>query len=461
MKIIRLDLRWVASSLLLIFAHSAFAQEPSTPGSKQIVSKATEYMMAVERIDGFSGSVLIARDGKPIFSKGYGLANHEWGIPNSPQTVFRLGSITKQFTAAAIMLLQERGKLNVGDAACKYVTECPAAWEQITIRHLLTHTSGIPNYTSFPDFAKKAILPVSIAELLADYRAKPLDFAVGEKYSYSNSGYHLLGLIVEKASGKSYTDFLQENIFTPLGLKQTGYDSHENIIKGRADGYSRTGDGNFVNAAYMDMLIPYAAGALYSTTEDLLRWEQALYTEKLLTRKSLDEMFTPFKSNYAYGWSVSKRGNRNSISHGGGIYGFATHIARFPDDRVTVVVLSNVQGSSAGAVSNNLSAIAFGEPYTLPKVRKAITLPTAVLDKYVGEYQLMPNVTVTVTNDGGRVFVRLTGQQPLEMFPESEKDFFLKVVDAQITFETDASGKVTRLLFKQGGGNGLPAPKIK
>lgn len=358
------------------------------------------------------------------------------------------------------MLLQERGKLNVGDAACKYISDCPPAWEPITIKQLLSHTAGIPNYTSFPDFAKKAIMPVSTGELLAEYKSKPLDFAPGEKYNYSNSGYHLLGLIIEKASGKSYTDFLQDNIFTPLGMKQTGYDSHENLIKWRAAGYARKGDG-FVNAAYMDMLIPYAAGALYSTTGDLLLWDQALYTEKLLTRKSLDEMFTPVKGNYAYGWGVGKRGNHASISHGGGIYGFATHIARYPDDRVTVVVLSNVEGASAGAVSSNLSAIAFGEPYTLPKERKAIVLPSQTLDKYVGEYQLLPNATITVTNEAGKLFMLLTGrQQNLELFPESENDFFLKVVDAQIKFETDASGKVTRLIFKQGG-SVIPAPKIK
>lgn len=243
-------------------------------------------------------------------------------------------------------------------------------------------------------------------------------------------------------------------------MTQTGYDSHENLIKWRANGYVKKDDG-FVNAAYMDMLLPYAAGALYSTTGDLLIWDQALLTEKLLKAKSKDEMYTPVKGNYAYGWSVGTRGTRKSIGHGGGIFGFATQISRFPDDRVTVVVLSNVQGAGVGAVANNLSAIAFGEPATLPIERKAITLPAQTLDKYVGEYQLMPNLTLTVLNEGGKLFVRVTGQGNLEMFPETEKDFFLKVVDAQIKFETDASGKVTGLLFKQGGGSGMPAPKIK
>ncbi|HKP70076.1 MAG TPA: serine hydrolase [Pyrinomonadaceae bacterium] len=445
----------------LLLSHAALAQAPAAPTNEQVVAKINEYMTAFEKIDRFSGTILVARDGKPIFSKGYGMANYEWDIPNSPQTIFRLGSITKQFTSASIMLLQERGKLSTSDPICKYVTECPTAWEPITLKHLLTHTSGISNYTSFPDFAKKAVMPIAPVELLADYKTKPLDFAPGEKYNYTNSGYHLLGLVVEKASGKSYTDFLQENIFTPLGLTQTGYDVSETILKRRANGYVKKGDG-FANAAYMDMLIPYAAGALYSTTEDLLKWEQALYTDKLLTQKSRDEMFTPFKSNYAYGWNVGKRGNRMTISHGGGIYGFATSLVRYPEEKVTVVVLSNVQGGPAGPVAGNLGAIVFGEPYTLPKQRVAITLPSQALDKFVGDYQLLPGTVLTVTNEGGKLFMKLTGNaQNLELFPESDKEFFLKVVDAQLKFETDTAGKVTQVIFKQGAGNGIPAPKIK
>lgn len=455
MKNLRLGL--LVFVVLITLAWAAAAQAPT---DEQISAKADEYMAAAEKIDKFSGTILIARNGKPVVSKGYGMANYEWGIANTPQTVFRLGSITKQFTAAAVMLLQERGKLSVNDAVCKYVAECPAAWEPITIKQLLSHTSGIPNYTAFPDFAAKAIMPIPTAELLAQYRSKPLDFTPGEKYSYSNSGYHLLGLIIEKASGKGYADFLQENIFGPLGMTQTGYDSHESLIKWRANGYARKGEG-FVNAAYMDMLLPYAAGALYSTTGDLLIWDQALLTEKLLKRASLTEMYTPVKGNCAFGWNVGKRGSRTAISHGGAIYGFATQISRFPDDRVTVVVLSNVQGSSPGAVANNLAAAAFGEPVNMPVERKAISLPSQTLDKYVGEYQLLQNVTVTILNQGGKLFMRLTGQPDLEMFAESEKDFFLKVVDAQIKFEVDATGKTARLIFKQGGGQGIPAPKIK
>lgn len=447
--------------LSLLMVSVVGAQTSTAPTSEQIVSKVNEYMDAAQRIDRFSGSILVARDGKPIVSKGYGMANYEWDIPNSPQTEFRLGSVTKQFTAAAIMLLQERGRLSVNDPVCRYFTDCPAAWESMTIRHLLTHTSGIPDYTSFPGWMeKKGTLPITPAELLAEYKSKPLDFAPGEKFSYSNSGYHLLGLIIENAAGKSYADFLQENIFTPLGLKHTGYDNSRSLIKQRAAGYIRDGDG-FVNAAYLDMLIPYAAGSLYSSTEDLLAWDQALYTNKLLTQKSKEEMFTPFKSGYAYGWGIGKQFEHTSISHGGAIYGFSSQIARFPDDRVTVVVLSNVQGASTGKVAGSLAAIVFGAKYDMPVEHKAINVPSSVLDQYVGEYLVQTSTTLTITKEGDKLMLSIPAQPKMQLFPESETDFFLKIVDAQITFVKDASGKVTQLLFRQGRGQGIPAPKVK
>ncbi len=230
-------------------------------------------------------------------------------MPNTPQTVFRLGSITKQFTPMAVIMLQERNKLNVQDPICKYLENCPAAWQPVTIRHLLTHTSGIPNFTDFPDFAKIKALPVTHASLIERFKDKPLEFAPGEKFNYSNSGDYLLGVITERASGKSYADFLRENIFATLVMKQTGYDDNKSIIKNRAAGYARQG-GSIVNASYTDMSVPFASGALYTTTEDLLRCEQSFYTEKLVKRKSLDEMFTPFKEGYGYGWSIGKMFDR-------------------------------------------------------------------------------------------------------------------------------------------------------
>ena len=438
---------------------SANDRRVAVASAQEITRKVDEYMNAAMRVNRFSGAVLLARDGQPIVSRGYGMANIEHGVPNTPQTVFRLGSVTKQFTGMAIMLLQERGKLSVNDPICKYLSDCPQTWQPITIKNLLTHTAGIPNYTEFPDFMKTAAAETTATELTNRFRDKPLQFALGEKYAYSNSGYFLLGTIIERASGKSYADFLQENIFAPLGMKQYADTTIlSGIIKNRAAGYARTNDG-LINAAPISMSTAYSAGALYSTVEDLLLWDQALYTEKLVSRKSLDEAFTPFKSNYGYGWSIGKRYDRQVIAHGGGIFGFSAYIARYPADRVTVVVLSNVEGAPSGEIANSLSAIVFGAPYEIPAERKEIQVAAKTLEKYVGQYQLTPQLVLNVTLENGKLLAQVSTQPKLELFAESETVFFFKTVNAQVTFVVNAQGEVTGIVFRQGGSD-IPAKKI-
>ncbi len=284
-------------ALCLLIGPSASAQTAvsTLPSAKKVAANAEEYMNAAHKLGHFSGSVLIARDGRPIISKGFGMANYELSVPNTPQTVFRIGSITKQFTAMAILMLQEQGKLNTSDSICKLLHNCPSTWQPITIRHLLTNTSGITSYTDLPNFREKfSIRSLTHAELVDLFRDKPLEFTPGQKFAYSNSGYYLLGLIIEKASGKPYAEFLRDNIFVPLGMKNSGYDDLHTLLSNRANGYEWAGK-SFTNARFIHMAIPYSAGALYSTTEDLLLWDKALYTEKLVSRKSLDEMFTPFR----------------------------------------------------------------------------------------------------------------------------------------------------------------------
>src|SRR3984957_17979708 len=245
----------------------------------------------------FMGSVLVARGETVVLDKGYGFANLEWNIPNTPTTKFRLGSITKQFTAASILLLEERGKLKTDDPVKKYMADAPAAWDKVTIYNLLTHTSGIANFTSFPDYASTETAPTTPEKLVARFRDKPLEFQPGEKWNYSNSGYVLLGYLIEKISGTPYAQFVQENIFAPLEMRDSGYDSSAAIIKHRASGYTPSDKGP-VHAGYIDMSIPFSAGSLYSTTHDLLRWEQGLFGGKLLSAASLKKMTTPFKENY-------------------------------------------------------------------------------------------------------------------------------------------------------------------
>ncbi len=396
----------------------------------------------------FMGSVLVARGHDVLLSKGYGWANLEWDIPDSPSTKYRLGSITKQFTAASILLLEERGKLKVEDPVKKYMPDAPAAWDRITIFNLLTHTSGIPNFTNLPEYRKMEPFPSTAVETVAVFRDKPLDFQPGEKWNYSNSGYLLLGYLIEKISGESYEKFVQENIFTPLGMQDSGYDSNSAVIAHRAAGYA-PGPKGMVNAGFINMTVPHAAGGLYSTTGDLLRWEQGLFGGRLLSAASLQKMTTPFKNDYAFGVGVSQQNGRKRISHNGGIEGFNTFLAYYPDDHVTVVVLANLNGSAPDELGTKLGALVHGDAVVLPSERKQITVSREILAKYAGTYEMAPALNVTITLDGDQLMAQLTGQGKNPIFPESEKSFFLKAVDAQIEFGQDEKGAF--LVLHQGG----------
>lgn len=407
----------------------------------------------------FMGSVLVARGPQILFNKGYGFADLEWDVPNSPSTKFRLGSVTKQFTAASILLLEERGKLSVNDPVKKYLPDAPAAWDRITIFNLLTHTSGIPNFTSFPDYPKLEPFATTAGQLVARFRDKPLDFAPGEKWSYSNSGYVLLTYLIEKVTGGSYEAFVRDNIFTPLGMKDSGYDSNSAVILHRASGYVFN-DNRFQNAGFVHMSVPQGAGALYSSTEDLLKWEQGLFGGKVLQPASLEKMTTPFKNHYAFGLQVDSVGGHKSIVHGGGIEGFNTELAYYPEDKLTVVVLGNVNGSAPEEIATKLAALGHGQTVTLASERKEIALDAKTLSRYMGAYQMAPGVDMLITLEGSQLFTKLGNQQAVPIFPESRTMFFAKVVDAEIEFsQDDDRGRPTLLTLHQGGRD-QPAPRL-
>lgn len=431
--------------LLLCLPSVAIAQTDPTPRMRQIIANYVDDKS-------FMGTVLVVKDGHTIIDQGYGSADLEWSIPNSPITKFRLGSITKQFTATSVLLLQERGKLNVDDPISKYLPDAPASWSKITIANVLTHTSGIPSFTGFPDYRTTEWKDTNPTELVARFRDKPLEFEPGSKFNYSNSGYVLLGYLIEKVSGQTYADFLQQNIFTPLGMKDTGIDSNAAILPQRAQGYSPSPKG-MVHAGYISMTIPFSAGALYSTTGDLLKWEQGLFGGKVLKPESLTRMTTPFKDGYGFGLVIRTIDGHKLIAHGGGIEGFNTSLNYYPDDKLTVIALSNLNGGAPDQIATGLGKAALGQPVILPSERKAITLSPETLSKYVGTYRMTdaPLDNVVALKDG-HLTTKL-GQQPeLEIFAESETKFFLKVVDAQIEFFSDpATHTINRLVLYQGG----------
>ncbi|MCJ7743111.1 MAG: beta-lactamase family protein [Dehalococcoidales bacterium] len=348
---------------------------PSTVIPPELISELDAMLSELAKQALFTGSVLIACQGDVLLSQGYGLADREKNILNTAQTRFRLASITKQFTAMAILILEAEGKLNVKEPISNYIVDCPSTWEAITIDHLLTHTSGIPDFTGFRDYRSTQAIPSSPEQTIARFKDLPLDFQPGEKWSYSNSGYVVLGYIIERASGQSYEEFLKQSIFIPLNLRDTGYDHNSN---GLAVGYPN--QYSTLPAEFIDMSIPYAAGALYSTVEDLYRWEQALSTEQLVPQAYLDQMFAPHVAipdyaipeeyvgqalsydggwAYGYGWFIGTERGRPILTHRGDIEGFSTIIARYPDEQVTLIVLSNQQNNTA-AIIHVLSTKIFG-----------------------------------------------------------------------------------------------------
>ena len=397
--------------------------------------------------DLFTGSVLVAKEGKVLLRRSFGLANREWNVPNTPETKFRIGSITKQFTATAILQLAEAGKLSVDDPISRYYPSAPETWQRVTIKHLLTHTSGIPSYTSLPTFfsnmSKEDRTPEQIIALTLNL---PLKFEPGSKFEYDNSGYVLLGHVIERASGPGYAAYLEDHIFRPLGMRNSGFDDSLAILANRASGYDLSTAGEWKNAPYIAMSLPYAAGSLYSTVDDLLLWDQALAAQKILRPASAETMFTNYGHGYGYGWEISTLQGRKSQAHQGGINGFQTSIRRFPDEKLTIIVLANTTSSPSGKIARELAGLYFGT-FALPAEQPS---DPRVLDKYVGRYQLRPGPLVTVSREGSRLFA-LTQERRIELFAESATRFFAKQLDASVAFEVDAEGRATGFIRRQLG----------
>ncbi len=406
----------------------------------------------------FSGSVLIAKKGKVLLSKGYGMANYSYDVPNRPDTKFKLASVSKQFTAMAILILEEKGKLSTEDKLSKYIKDYPNG-DKISLYNLITHTSGIKEVTSLPFFDSISSQPHTLLQMISYTKDLPLDFEPGSKHQYSNSGYVLLTYIIEQVSGKSYGEFMQEAIFKPLGMKNSGLYNNSEVMKNFAMGY-HSDENVLENVEFVHMSIPSGAGALYSTVEDLFLWDQALYTEKLVKKVSLVKMITPFKDGYACGLKIDNYNGHKWINHSGGIQGFATITNRFPDDELYITILKNVDNWNIFPANKVCRAIMFGDKYELPQERKIAAVDPKIFQKLTGDYELMPGFVMSITTEAGKIYAQATNQPRLEIYPESEYKYFLKVVDAQLEFTKDAKGNVTTLTLFQGGAK-MPGNRVK
>ena len=353
---------------LIILLTPISISQTKTEKIDKLINRYLEYRL-------FNGSALVAENGEVIFKKGYGLANMEWDIPNSYDTKFRLGSITKQFTSMLIMQLVEKNKIKLKDKITDYLPYYRKdIGDKVTIEMLLTHTSGIPSYTGNPDFFEKTSKQYYAPDdFIKEYCSGDLEFEPGTKFNYNNSGYFILGAIIEHITGKSYEENIVENICKPLGLNDTGYDNFEKIISKRAAGYEKTGSGYSI-APYLDMALPYAAGSLYSTVEDLYKWDMALLSEKILSKKYMDDIFKgrvdARNSQYGYGWFIDTISIDEQklvvYNHGGGINGFNTINYIVPQKGQVVILFSNAGGAPLNDMTDAIINILNGKDYKLP-----------------------------------------------------------------------------------------------
>jgi CubicO group peptidase (beta-lactamase class C family) len=392
-------------------------------------------------------AVIVVRDGQTILRKGYGMANLELGVPIEPDMVFRLGSITKQFTAVCILMLLEQGKLALDDPITKFLPNYPTRGYVITVEHLLTHTSGLRSYTDMPERIPLIRKDFTLQELIDFFKNQPMQFAPGTRWVYNNSGYVLLGAIIEKVTTQTYEQFMQQHIFQPLGMKRSYYDSPERIIPRRVAGYQGNPNG-YSNAAYVSMTQPYAAGALASTVDDLALWDAALHADRLVKQETLQRAFALYRladgsfTDYGYGWGISEYQGHRIVEHGGGIQGFVTHAVRMPDDRVFVAILSNNERKAAlpEQLAFKIAALAIGKPYIMPAV---IEVKPDLLASYAGMYQISQDVERIITCEGSQLYSQRTGGDRLELLPMSADEFAFKDSTYRLRFVRNAEGALT------------------
>jgi CubicO group peptidase (beta-lactamase class C family) len=421
--------------LVLLSQHNVFSQEG------EFTSKVEEYIQPYVETNNFSGRILISQKGKVLFNKAYGLANVEFAVPNDLNTVFHMASLSKAFTAAAILLLEQKGLLTTEDALSKYIPDYPSG-DKITIHHLLSHTSGITEINDLPEYVNASLHQQTPETLVELYKNKPLQFSPGEKYQYSNSNYSLLSLIIEKVSHRKYGDFLRENIFDPLGMSRTFH--HENmteLIDKMAEGYTVDGKFGSQKAPYLDWSSKTGSGSLATTADDLAKWNTALFETTVLSDKSKSKMFTNYgESGVGYGWYFRKQLDKNYIFMNGRGPGFCTHIGRYPEEQVFIIVLSNMYVYTPRQIATDLAGILFNQPVETPALTRQLTNEesTQLIGKYkFGKDFYKPDFILEVALQEGKLlsnYGELIPNKPLGFF---QRSYWLKVV-----FTKNAAGKI-------------------
>jgi CubicO group peptidase (beta-lactamase class C family) len=441
-------LRFLSTSAIMFFVFSCAYAQVTIKNNQQLIKSFDSVMNKEFKAAEPGSSVIVVKKGQVIYKKGFGMADMELNVPVHPDMNFRIGSITKQFTAVCILQLAEQGKLSLKDTIKKFIPDYSIK-EPITIEHLLTHTSGIKSYTNIDSFWGNMRKDMAPRAIIAFTEKDTLEFKPGSKWNYNNTGYIILGYIIEKVSGKTYEEYVKQNIFTPLGMNNSFYGSDTRIIKNRTKGYKNNGK-EFLNSDYISMTLPYAAGSLLSTVEDLWKWNKALYTYKLLKKEWVDKAITPYvlsdgkPTTYGYGLGISTVQGSKSIEHGGGIPGFLTHGLFLPAEDIFVAVFSNCDCKSPDDITPKLAAIAMGKPYNF----KALPLTEADAKKYEGVYASENGEERVIRWDKDKLTSQRGGGNKFTIRMFEKDHFFFDGTFSFIEFKYNSSGAVDALNFK-------------
>ncbi len=429
------------------------ASVSSSPGVASGLRQSAQALVDVAfKADGPGGTVIVMKDGAAVFRAARGMANIELEVPLRPDSILRIGSVTKQFTSAAVMMLVEQGRLSLDDDITKFVPDYPTGGRHISIEHLLTHTSGIKSYTGMSGWRAAWGRDFTTAELIDFFKKEPMEFEPGERYRYNNSAYFLLGAVIEKVGGLPFGDFLARNIFGPLGMSSTRHGDTAPILQRRAQGYVQDAAG-FVNAPYLSMTQPGAAGALVSTVEDLARWDAAVSAGRLLSPASWQRIFTPYRlksgrsTGYGFGWQVGVFDGRPVHEHGGGINGFSAYVVRLPEDHVYVAVLANWGNANTGSLARRLAALAAGKPLVNPE---PLEMEASALREYAGVYDFEGDKVMVTLTDG--LNVQAPDSPAARILPMARDAFFVRDSFSRFTFQRDPAGRITGLTRTAWGG---------
>lgn len=427
------------------------------PPDKELASRIHAYLEPFSETGNFIGTVLVARGGRILLRQSYGMANYELRVSNSNETRYHIASVSKPFTATAILQLQEQGRLSVSDHVSRYVSDFPKG-DRITLDNLLTHTSGIPDINGLADYDTFARSPHTIEQLVAKFAGLPLEFDPGSNQRYSNSNYNLLAFILEKITGESYENYLRRHIFEPAGMQDSGSDGEASrLVPSAASGYNPAGIAGFEKAPYLDWSNKTGNGSLYSTVDDLYRFDRALNTDVLLKSTTRQKYFVEGEGN-RYGWYTSKRLGHPVMAAKGHSPGFTAELDRFPDDDITIILLSNSYGTaSQDPIAKALATIVFGQTNPPITPLRAAAVPETLLAAYAGQYQygpdyFAPNAKFTLTAKAGFLLMEIgDGRAPL--VPLSGTDFLERKFFGHIVMSKDAAGKVTGLTCRYGDRN--------